>query len=91
MRQLRLEITVNGSISDEAFSEIIGNIIEHVENENEFWHEADMINEDQAVTATIISGKDSKTVSERLQAKHERLMQSISTSIRTFQQKNDEH
>ena len=52
--KVRLEISINGSVSKETLSEIIGNIVEHVENENKFWHEEAMLNDNQAVTAVVL-------------------------------------
>ena len=56
----RLEIEVNGKMSEETFAEILGNIIEHVENENRFWQVESMLDEHQHVSATLIGSKKKK-------------------------------
>ena len=54
MRKVELEIKVNGNVSEKTFTEIVGNILEHVENENKFWQTESMLSENQEVTATVI-------------------------------------
>ena len=54
MSKVNLEIRVDGKLSDETLSEIIGNIVEHVENENKFWQTEGMLAENQEVSVTVI-------------------------------------
>ena len=55
MSKVNLEIRVDGKLSDETLSEIIGNIVEHVENENKFWQTEGMLAENQEVSVTVIN------------------------------------
>ena len=55
MCKVNLEIQVDGNVSDAVFSEIIGNIVEHVENENKFWQTEGMLAENQEVSVTVIN------------------------------------
>ena len=54
MSKVNLEIRVDGKLSDGTLSEIIRNIVEHVENENKFWQTEGMLDENQEVSVTVI-------------------------------------
>ena len=54
MRKVLLEVTIDADVSDETEKSIIGNIIEHVDHENKFWSEEEMIGEDEEVFAVVI-------------------------------------
>ena len=56
-----MDIQINGNVSDEVASKIIGNIIEHVEQENKFWQIEGMIKDSESVTAILVDAEENRS------------------------------
>ena len=61
MRSVILDVQINGNVSDEVASKIIGNIIEHVEQENKFWQTEGMIKDSESVSVILVGAEESRS------------------------------